>query len=234
MVFETRCLNCNQIIKIGLKKNKKQKPNRQDCVDACLRSVSAVLCLFQWLGWKREWTHRSRQQLIIWKFLQLRDGLRRRLWFGHSTEEQERREVETQGDVTISIRITQKGNDPKWGRIKCPHRCSRISNWSRLTGCRIWCYYKKEDCDIPGTNLHCWTQFSFFVISFIFLCSSFICPLFRPGRLFLTCYAHHIITPSLFCTMKFSFHSVCHLDVAYELCIFSTLLSLLPFQASIY
>lgn len=36
---------------------------------------------------------------------------------------------------------------------------------------------------------------------------------------YLLCSSHYFTLPFLFCTMKFSFHTVCHLDMAYELCI---------------
>lgn len=64
-------------------------------------------------------------------------------------------------------------------------------------------------------------------ISFILFFSStaFMLVFSAPSshNLFLTCYAHHIIflSPFLpFGAIKFSFHSLCHLVMAYELCIF--------------
>lgn len=45
--------------------------------------------------------------------------------------------------------------------------------------------------------------------------------LFQPSASFshLFCSSHYFTLPFPFCTMKFSFHPVCHLDMAYELCI---------------
>ena len=44
--------------------------------------------------------------------------------------------------------------------------------------------------------------------------------------------SHYLTLPFLFCTMKFSFHTVCHLDMAYELCIFLSPSSRTPLSCS--
>lgn len=75
--------------------------------------------------------------------------------------------------------------------------------------------------ELSNLNLDCGISFYLHPICFIyFFFQSFICAIFVSPLLFLTCYVDHIISLLPFSSLHYEILiSVCHLGMAYELCI---------------